>query len=76
MGSATVTGSPGRVCAVLMEELAVDERLGFFVNDDLAGCGVGGVIANAIYNASGVRVRDDAVTLDERHRTHATPLDA
>ena len=90
------------VGAALMEELAVDERLGFFVNHDLAGyevpvhadiphqevvfldetdpisspmkakgvgelgiCGVGAAVANAIYNATGVRVRDYPVTLDK-----------
>ena len=88
--------------AALMEELAVDKRLGFFVNHDLAGyevpvhadiphqevvfldetdpmsspmkakgvgelgiCGVGGAIANAIYNATGVRVREYPITLDK-----------
>ncbi|MDM0040847.1 aldehyde oxidoreductase molybdenum-binding subunit PaoC [Variovorax sp. J22G21] len=90
------------VGAALMEELAVDKRLGFFVNHDLAGyevpvhadiphqevifldetdaisspmkakgvgelgiCGVGAAVANAIYNATGVRVRDYPVTLDK-----------
>jgi len=88
--------------AALMEELAIDKRLGFFVNHDLAGyevpvhadiphqdvvfleetdpmsspmkakgvgelgiCGVGAAVANAIYNATGVRVRDYPVTLDK-----------
>lgn len=88
--------------AALMEELAVDTRLGFFVNHDLAGyevpvhadiphqdvifldetdpisspmkakgvgelgiCGVAAAVANAIYNATGVRVRDYPVTLDK-----------
>ena len=88
--------------AALMEELAVDKRLGFFVNHDLAGyevpvhadiphqdvifldetdpmsspmkakgvgelgiCGVGAAIANAVYNATGVRVRDYPITLDK-----------
>ncbi|MPZ20176.1 MAG: molybdopterin-dependent oxidoreductase [Luteitalea sp.] len=88
--------------AALMEELAVDTRVGFFVNHDLAGyevpvhadiphqevifldetdpisspmkargvgelgiCGVGAAIANAIYNATGVRVRDYPITLDK-----------
>ncbi|QXQ06862.1 xanthine dehydrogenase family protein molybdopterin-binding subunit [Sphingosinicellaceae bacterium] len=88
--------------AALMEELAVDTRLGFFVNHDLATyevpvhadiphqdvvfldevdpisspmkakgvgelgiCGVGAAIANAIYNATGVRVRDYPITLDK-----------
>jgi xanthine dehydrogenase YagR molybdenum-binding subunit len=88
--------------AALMEELAVDKRLGFFVNHDLAGyevpvhadiphqevifleetdptsspmkakgvgelgiCGIGAAIANAIYNATGVRVRDYPITLDK-----------
>ncbi len=88
--------------AALMEELAVDERFGFFVNHDLAGyevpvhadiphqevifldypddksspmkakgvgelglCGVGAAIANAVYNATGVRVRDYPITLDK-----------
>ena len=88
--------------AALMEELAVDNRRGFFVNHDLAGyevpvhadiphqevvfldetdpmsspmkakgvgelgiCGVGAAVANAIYNATGVRVRDYPITLDK-----------
>jgi xanthine dehydrogenase YagR molybdenum-binding subunit len=88
--------------AALMEELAIDKRLGFFVNHDLAGyevpvhadiphqevifldetdpvsspmkakgvaelgiCGVAAAIANAIYNATGVRVRDYPITLDK-----------
>jgi len=86
----------------LMEALAVDKRLGFFVNHDLAGyevpvhadvphqevifldetdpvanpmkakgvgelgiCGVAAAIANAIYHATGVRVRDYPITLDK-----------
>jgi len=90
------------VGAALMEELAVDKRLGFFVNHDLAGyevpvhadiphqevvfldetdpisspmkakgvgelgiCGVGAAVANAVYNATGVRVRDYPITLDK-----------
>jgi len=88
--------------AALSEELAVDTRLGFFVNHDLAGyevpvhadvphqevvfldeadpmsspmkakgvgelglCGVSAAIANAVYNATGVRVRDYPLTLDK-----------
>ena len=88
--------------AALMEELAVDKRLGFFVNHDLAGyevpvhadiphqeaifldetdpivspmkakgvgelgiCGVAAAVANAIYNATGVRVRNYPITLDK-----------
>jgi xanthine dehydrogenase YagR molybdenum-binding subunit len=83
------------VGGALMEELVVDERIGYFVNHDLALyevpvhadiphqevvfldetdpmsspmkakgvgelgiCGVAAAVANAIYNASGVRVRD------------------
>ncbi|MCF4994757.1 molybdopterin-dependent oxidoreductase [Pseudomonas syringae] len=90
------------VGAALMEELAVDKRLGFFVNHDLAGyevpvhadiphqdvifldetdpisspmkakgvgelgiCGVSAAVANAIYNATGARVREYPVTLDK-----------
>ncbi|MDB5912756.1 MAG: xanthine dehydrogenase, molybdenum binding subunit apoprotein [Ramlibacter sp.] len=90
------------VGGALMEELAVDQRLGFFVNHDLASyevpvhadiphqdvifldevdpmssplkakgvgelgiCGVSAAIANAIYNATGVRVRDYPITLDK-----------
>jgi xanthine dehydrogenase YagR molybdenum-binding subunit len=90
------------VGAALMEELAVDKRLGCFINHDLAGyevpvhadigpqevvfldetdpmsspmkakgvgelgiCGVGAAIANAIFNATGVRVRDYPITLDK-----------
>ncbi len=88
--------------AALMEELAVDEKQGFFVNHDMAGyevpvhadipeqeviflddddpvsspmkakgvgelglCGVSAAIVNAIYNSTGVRVRDYPVTLDK-----------
>lgn len=88
--------------AALMEELAVDDRLGYFVNHDMAAyevpvhadipeqkviflddtdpisspmkakgvgelglCGVGAAIANAVYNATGVRVRDYPITLDK-----------
>jgi xanthine dehydrogenase YagR molybdenum-binding subunit len=90
------------VGATLMEELAVDKRLGLFINHDLATyevpvhadiphqdvlfldevdptttplkakgvgelgiCGVGAALANAIYNATGVRVRDYPITLDK-----------
>jgi xanthine dehydrogenase YagR molybdenum-binding subunit len=90
------------VGGALMEELAVDKRLGFFVNHDLAGyevpvhadiphqevvflhevdemtspmkakgigelglCGVGAAIANAVYNATGARVRDYPITLEK-----------
>jgi xanthine dehydrogenase YagR molybdenum-binding subunit len=90
------------VGGALMEELAVDKRLGFFVNHDLASyevpvhadiphqevvfldetdplsspmkakgvaelgiCGVAAAVANAVYNATGVRVRDYPVTLDK-----------
>lgn len=86
----------------LSEELAVDTRLGFFVNHDLASyevpvhadiphqevifmdevdpysspmkakgigelglCGVSAAIANAIYNATGVRLRHYPMTLDK-----------
>jgi xanthine dehydrogenase YagR molybdenum-binding subunit len=88
--------------AALMEELAVDKRLGYFVNHDLATyevpvhadiphqeviflnetdpmsspmkakgiaelgiCGVAAAIANAVYNATGVRVREYPITLDK-----------
>jgi xanthine dehydrogenase YagR molybdenum-binding subunit len=90
------------VGAALMEELAVDTRLGLFVNHDLAGyevpvhadiphqevifldetdpisspmkakgvgelgiCGAATAVANAVYNATGVRVRDYPITLDK-----------
>jgi len=90
------------VGAALTEELAIDKRVGFFVNHDLALyevpvhadiphqdvvfldetdpqsspmkakgvaelgiCGVAAAVANAIYNATGVRVRDYPVTLDK-----------
>ncbi|KAG1459508.1 hypothetical protein G6F57_014493 [Rhizopus arrhizus] len=88
--------------SALMEELAIDQRAGFFVNHDLASyevpvhadiplqevifldetdpmsspmkakgvgelglCGVGAAIANAVYNATGVRARDYPITLDK-----------
>lgn len=100
--SQVIGGMTMGVGAALMEELAVDKRLGFFVNHDLAGyevpvhadiphqevifldetdaisspmkakgvgelgiCGVGAAVANAAYNATGVRVRDYPVTLDK-----------
>jgi xanthine dehydrogenase YagR molybdenum-binding subunit len=90
------------VGAALMEELALDKRIGYFVNHDLAGyevpvhadiphqevvfldetdpisspmkakgvgelgiCGAAAAVANAVYNATGVRVRDYPVTLDK-----------
>ena len=90
------------VGAALMEELAVDKRLGLFINHDLASyevpvhadiphqevifldetdpmsspmkakgvgelgiCGVAAAVANAIHNATGVRVRKYPVTLDK-----------
>ena len=90
------------VGGALMEELAVDKRIGFFVNHDLASyevpvhadiphqevvfldeaddkvspmkakgvgelglCGVGAAVANALYNATGVRIREYPITLDK-----------
>lgn len=90
------------VGAALMEDLVVDQRIGCFINHDLAMyevpvhadiphqevvfldetdpvsspmkakgvgelgiCGVGAAVANAIYNATGVRVRDYPITLDK-----------
>lgn len=90
------------VGAALMEELAVDTRLGYFVNHDMAAyevpvhadipeqeviflddtdpisspmkakgvgelglCGVSAAIVNAVFNATGVRVRDYPLTLDK-----------
>ena len=90
------------VGAALMEKLAVDKRVGFFVNHDFAGyevpvhadiphldvifldetdpisspmkakgigelgiTGVPAAIANAIYNATGIRIRDYPITLDK-----------
>ena len=90
------------VGAALTEELAVDKKVGFFVNHDLASyevavhadiphqdvvfldevdpmsspmkakgvgelglCGVSAAVANAIYNATGVRVRDYPITTDK-----------
>ena len=101
--SQVIGGMTMGVGAALMEELAVDHRLGFFVNHDLAGyevpvhadiphqevvfldetdpmsspmktkgvgelgiCGVGAAVANAMYNATGTRVRDYPLTLDKR----------
>lgn len=88
--------------AALMEDLAVDHRVGVFVNHDLASyevpvhadiptqevvfldevdpmsspmkakgvgelglCGVGAAISNAVYNATGIRVRNYPITLDK-----------
>lgn len=100
--SQVIGGMTMGVGAALIEHAAVDKRLGFFVNHDLAGyevpvhadiphqevifldetddtsspmkakgiaelgiCGVGAAVANAIYNATGVRVRDYPITLDK-----------
>jgi xanthine dehydrogenase YagR molybdenum-binding subunit len=99
------------VGAALMEALVVDNRLGYFVNHDLAGyevpvhadiphqdvifldetdpmsspmkakgiaelgiCGVAAAVANAVYNATGVRVRDYPITLDKLIAQMASPL--
>ena len=32
---------------------------------ELGNCGVGAAVANAIYNATGIRVRDYPITLDK-----------
>ena len=100
--SQVIGGMTMGVGAALMEELAVDKRLGLFVNHDLAGyevpvhadiphqdviflnetdptsspmkakgvgelgiCGAAAAVANAIYNATGVRVREYPITLDK-----------
>jgi xanthine dehydrogenase YagR molybdenum-binding subunit len=100
--SQVIGGMTMAVGAALMEELAVDTRLGLFVNHDLAGyevpvhadiphqevifldetdpisspmkakgvgelgiCGAAAAVANAVYNATGVRVRDYPITLDK-----------
>ncbi|MBB6557490.1 xanthine dehydrogenase YagR molybdenum-binding subunit [Acidovorax soli] len=97
------------VGGAIMEELAIDKRLGFFVNHDLASyevpvhadilsqevifldgpdplsspmkakgigelglCGVSAAIANAIHNATGIRVRDYPLTLDKLIRQMPT----
>jgi xanthine dehydrogenase YagR molybdenum-binding subunit len=98
------------VGAALMEELAVDKRIGFFANHDLAGyevpvhadiphqdviflddpdavsspmkakgvaelgiCGAAAAVANAVYNATGVRTRDYPVTLDKLLKRFGSP---
>ena len=100
--SQVIGGMTMGVGAALMEELAVDTRMGLFVNHDLAGyevpvhadiphqevifldetdpmsspmkakgvgelgiCGTAAAVANAVYNATGVRVRDYPITLDK-----------
>jgi xanthine dehydrogenase YagR molybdenum-binding subunit len=100
--SQVIGGMTMGVGAALMEELAVDKRLGLFVNHDLAGyevpvhadiphqdvifldetdatsspmkakgvgelgiCGAAAAVANAVYNATGVRVRDYPITPDK-----------
>ncbi|HVE52917.1 MAG TPA: xanthine dehydrogenase family protein molybdopterin-binding subunit, partial [Ramlibacter sp.] len=100
--SQVIGGMTMGVGAALMEELAVDSRLGLFVNHDLASyevpvhadiphqevifldetdpssspmkakgvgelgiCGTAAAVANAVYNATGVRVRDYPITLDK-----------
>nr|WP_315211885.1 aldehyde oxidoreductase molybdenum-binding subunit PaoC [uncultured Duganella sp.] len=88
--------------AALMEDMVIDQRVGYFVNHDLAGyevpvhadiphldaifldeadatagplkakgvgelgiSGVAAAIANAVYNATGIRVREYPITLDK-----------
>jgi xanthine dehydrogenase YagR molybdenum-binding subunit len=100
--SQVIGGMTMGVGAALMEELAVDKRLGLFINHDLASyevpvhadiphqdviflnetdptsspmkakgvgelgiCGTAAAVANAIYNATGVRVREYPITLDK-----------
>jgi xanthine dehydrogenase YagR molybdenum-binding subunit len=100
--SQVIGGMTMGVGAALMEELAVDKRLGLFINHDLAGyevpvhadiphqdvifldetdptsspmkakgvgelgiCGTAAAVANAVYNATGVRVREYPITLDK-----------
>jgi xanthine dehydrogenase YagR molybdenum-binding subunit len=100
--SQIIGGMTMGVGAALMEELAVDKRLGLFVNHDLASyevpvhadiphqeviflnetdpssspmkakgvgelgiCGAAAAVANAVYNATGVRVRDYPITLEK-----------
>ena len=100
--SQVIGGMVMGIGAALMEDMAVDTRLGFFVNHDLATyevpvhadvphldaffidevdatmsplkakgvgelglTGVAPAIANAIHNATGVRVRDYPITLDK-----------
>jgi xanthine dehydrogenase YagR molybdenum-binding subunit len=100
--SQVIGGMVMGVGAALMEELAVDQRYGYFVNHDLAMyevpvhadiphqevifldevdpisspmkakgvgelgiCGAAAAVANAVYNATGVRVRDYPITLDK-----------
>ena len=99
--------------AALMEELAIDQRKGFFVNHDLASyevpvhadiphqeviflqgsdphsspmkakgvgevgiTGVAAAIANAVYNATGIRVRSYPITLDKmiEHLPHGVSV--
>jgi xanthine dehydrogenase YagR molybdenum-binding subunit len=100
--SQVIGGMTMGIGAALMEEMAVDKRLGLFVNHDLAGyevpvhadiphleaifidevdpvispvkakgvgelglTGVAPAVANAVYNATGVRVRQYPVTLEK-----------
>jgi hypothetical protein len=53
-------------------EQAVDQmrsgdglRLGATISLELGICGVAAAVANAVYNATGVRVRDYPITLDK-----------
>ena len=67
--------------AALMEDMVVDKRVGYFVNHDLAGyegpvhadiphldaifLDEADATANAVYNATGIRVREYPITLDK-----------
>jgi xanthine dehydrogenase YagR molybdenum-binding subunit len=100
--SQAIGGMTFGVGAALMEDLAIDQRYGTFVNRDLAGyhvpvhadipaidaiflpeldvhssamkskgigelgiCGAGAAVANAVFNATGIRIRDYPLTLDK-----------
>lgn len=100
--SQVIGGMTMGIGAALMEEMAVDKRLGFFINHDLAGyevpvhadvphleayfvdevdpaisplkakgvgelglTGVAPALANAVYDATGIRVRQYPITLDK-----------
>ncbi|SPB14859.1 acylaldehyde oxidase [Caballeronia novacaledonica] len=100
--SQVIGGMTMGIGAALMEEMAVDKRLGLFINHDLAGyevpvhadiphldaffveevdpaisplkakgvgelglTGVAPAVANAVYNATGIRVRQYPITLDK-----------
>ena len=65
---------PHQEVVFLDEEDAVSSPMKAKGVGELGLCGVGAAIANAMYNATGVRVRDYPLTLDKHLDRLPTPV--